>query len=396
MKLRAFPVSASLVIASLFAIIIGCGGGGGGGGSTNATATATTSTATTSTATTSTATTSTSTTSTSTTSTSTTSTSTTAGGTATTSSAGTTGTAGDFPPDKVIYSETSGVNENLSYMDPDGTNNVLIATLSPNFTALAPSPADNRVAFAYSSNGTTNPNYKILVNTSLSQVGAVTVDPATYIFVASMQFSQDGTKIIYVAQTSTGTSGVYVANADGTGTPVRLDEADDASLSPSGQYVVYTRFFSNGEICVKKVDNTGFVRLTSNSAEDFLPQWSKDGTKIVFSSDRTASNFNIFSMLANGTSPTQITTSTEDEYGSSFNNDATFVAFTRLSSNTSLSGVYKIAATGGSETPLLLSSAIRTPVYWTSANGQRGGFGGAASSSGGLSPREQAIIDARR
>ncbi len=275
-------------------------------------------------------------------------------------------------------------------MDPNGTNITPVETLSQNFTAYAQSSADDKIAFAYSSN-VSSPAYQILTNTVLSANGATEIDAGPYVYVQSIQFTPDGTRLVYVAQTLTGTSGVYVANSDGTGTPVRLDEADDVSLSPSGDYIVYSRFFSNGEICVRKLDGSAFVRLTSNSSEDIFPQWSKDGSKIVFSSNRTGSNFNIFLMNSNGTSPVQLTSTSSNEYGSTMNTDGSVVAYTKIGANP---GIYSTPAGGGSETPVFTGTTDAW-IYWTTSNGRRGGIGGLGLSIGRPSLRERQLLVGR-
>jgi Tol biopolymer transport system component len=286
--------------------------------------------------------------------------------------AATTGTLGNFPPDVIFYSRTDGFNETFYRIDPDGSNNTVVASYPSNYTAFAPSPvpADSRVAFAYQPDQFGQEN-GVYVNTSVDATGATTIDAGPFVFVGSMQFNPDGTKLIYVALRATDeNAGVYIANADGTGTPVRLDDADDAHLSPSGTKLVYSRFMSgDSEICLRNTDGTGFAQITSNTANDYYPQWSKDGMQIFFTTDRVDAVPGIWRMTANGTGA-QAVTASNDEYASSPNSDASQVAFIRLSFNSEENGLYVVDVDGSNETPVELQTDISPMVYWTSTNGR--------------------------
>ena len=53
-------------------------------------------------------------------------------------------------------------------------------------------------------------------------------------------------------------------------------------------------------------DGSGQTNLTNNTAGDFDPAWSADGTKIAFSSDRDG-NREIYVMNADGSGQTRCT-----------------------------------------------------------------------------------------
>ena len=112
---------------------------------------------------------------------------------------------------------------------------------------------------------------------------------------------------------------IYVMNADGTGTPRQLtnnsEEERGPDWSPDGSRIVFAcRKGPAGpggaptfEICVMNADGSGEVQLTSNNVPDLTPTWSPDGSQIVFHRTLSAGVSQFFVMNADGTATTQIT-----------------------------------------------------------------------------------------
>lgn len=77
-------------------------------------------------------------------------------------------------------------------------------------------------------------------------------------------------------------------------------------------------------------DGSNATNLTSNTSSyfDFDPQWSRDHSKIVFTSDRNG-NPDIFTMNYDGTGVTALTSSSAFETFGTFSPDGTRIAFTR-------------------------------------------------------------------
>jgi Tol biopolymer transport system component len=75
-------------------------------------------------------------------------------------------------------------------------------------------------------------------------------------------------------------------------------------------------------------DGKNATRLTNNPAKDISPDWSPDGSQIIFSSDR-AGNYDIYVMSAEGEQVdlNQLTDAAFDELDASISSDGTQILF---------------------------------------------------------------------
>jgi hypothetical protein len=107
--------------------------------------------------------------------------------------------------------------------------------------------------------------------------------------------------------------------------------ANSAFSGGNGKIVFESTRDGNYEIYVMNADGTGLVNVSNNSADDHGPEWSPDGSKIVFSSFRVAAgNEEIYVMNADGSSPTRLTTDPSGDFSPTWSPDGTRIAFTSV------------------------------------------------------------------
>ncbi|PRY87110.1 C-terminal processing protease CtpA/Prc [Mongoliibacter ruber] len=95
------------------------------------------------------------------------------------------------------------------------------------------------------------------------------------------------------------------------------------AISPDGSNIAFTY---KGNLFTIPSDGGVATQLTYHDAHDFMPVWSKDGSKLAFASDRYG-NFDVFVMDAQGGMATRLTFHSNDEMPYSFSSDDQSVIF---------------------------------------------------------------------
>ena len=256
-----------------------------------------------------------------------------------------------------VIDPTTGVKTNL-------TNNSVVDA-APAFSA-----DGRKIAFTSNRDG----DYDIWVMdadgsnpTNLtSNSNAFDTDPA---------FSPDGSKIAFVSNRD-GDRAIYVMNVADGSSPTRLTTNIDGiepAFSPDGKKIAFesadTPVFGipTYEIYIMDaVDNDGDgngdnqINLTDNSVTDVAPDFSPDGTKIAFASNRdNYYNYDIWVMDADGSDATRLTTGVARDFNPAFSPDGTKIAFDNDTDGNNVGDNYEvwtINADGSNQTNLTKDS----------------------------------------
>lgn len=306
------------------------------------------------------------------------------GGGGSNGSGGSTG-SGVLPSNVLLYTTTpdSGVTLNVMQINPDGTSKTQVASLGAAFEGFAFDPAvKKQVVFGYSPSGTTNPIFGIYRNAAgiASGTGAVQVVPPQYSYVSSVQVSNDGKFVYYVAAVGLNDTQLFRVPIGG-GSVKTIDFAFSAELNAAGDTVVYDKIPTGGttnQIYISPADGTAPpTALTSDVSHNYeTPQWSKDGTKLVLASDKDNSLFEIYTMAPTAGAPlTQVSNlaNVDKSQGVSLSPDGTMAAFIGISGDTTKAGVYRTASFGTNpitQTQVVVDPNVLNGIYWTGSNGR--------------------------
>lgn len=118
----------------------------------------------------------------------------------------------------------------------------------------------------------------------------------------------------------------------------------------------------NWQIYKVTSDGTGETRLTANSANDRLPQWSPDRKQILFQSDRDG-NGEIYVMAADGQNQRNLTQNAAPDSGPVWSPDGRRVAFVRSLGNNA--EVFVMNADGSGQTNISSHSALDDQPAWS-------------------------------
>ena len=254
-------------------------------------------------------------------------------------------------------------------MNPDGSNVQKISTgtggqVEPKFSkdgtkiVTTKTISGQKDIFIMNADGT---DYKQLTNNSLIKDTPV--------------LSPDNSKIAFGAGTSGGNREIYVINADGSNlvklTSNALYACQEPQWSPDGTKLLYSRIpHPSGtdpayKIYIMYSDGSDQRPVTNNTMHQGQPNWSPDGTKIVFGSDFDG-NYEIYKMNADGTNFVRLTNNLSEDWNPAFSPDGTQISF--VSKRDGNYEVYVMNADGTNQHNVTNNSAFESFNFWTVNN----------------------------
>jgi TolB protein len=247
-----------------------------------------------------------------------------------------TGIENAFPawtPDgsKLIFQSNRSGEWHLYVMNPDGTG---LSDVTPNLKDCRNpsfSPDGKRIVF-YSAMSGNDEIYTM--NADGSGVRNLTNNPARDIH---PHWTPDGKRILFNSlRDDPDAFDIYAMNADGSDvkrlTATKEDETC-AQLSPDGKHMIFLRGSGNGndDIFVANPDATGAVNISkTDTANEGWPSWSPDGTRVLYSSNRTGV-FVVYAANADGSDVHAVTDgmATSEDARAVWSPDGSKIAFTR-------------------------------------------------------------------
>ncbi len=190
--------------------------------------------------------------------------------------------------------------------------------------------------------------------------------------IEGLAWMPDGRKIVYASRRTGSPQELWIVNASG-GTPQPLSVAGENASSPAiariGNRLAYVRSMYDENIW--RLDLSADtrhasgepVKLIASTWLDNAPQYSPDGKKIAFGSDRSGS-FEIWVASADGSNPVQLTFLAGHSGTPRWSPDSRRIAF-----DASVNGnadIYAIDADGGAPRRLTTNPANDTVPSWSS------------------------------
>jgi Tol biopolymer transport system component len=184
-------------------------------------------------------------------------------------------------------------------------------------------------------------------------------------------WSPDGSRIVYVRNTSDGVSqtedrGIYTIAPDGTGRIQLTANGWDSgpAWSPTGNQIAFVSSAGIGaddEIFVMDANGGNRTQITNDPDDDEEPLWSPDGSKILFSSPRSGS-WQLYTMGPTGDNLNQLT-ATDFSSSGVWSPDGAYIAFTRRPVAGNDFSVWIMTASGADET-LVSSGGNNSDLTW--------------------------------
>jgi PKD repeat protein len=219
--------------------------------------------------------------------------------------------------------------------------------------------SNNTPSFTYSAAGTYTAKLTVT-----NAGGANEITQTITVNTAPPPPPQDG--IVYVKDGE-----LYLMNADGSNsTNITNNGANDMqpSVARDGSKVVFvSNRDGNDEIYTLNLSDLAVQRVTNNGDADAQPSWSPDGNRIVYVSNANSGTNNIYIMNSDGSGATQLTNDGANNTQPSFSGDGNRIIFVS-NVNDGNNEIYHMATDGSDVQRLTFSPADDNSPAWSPDN----------------------------
>jgi Tol biopolymer transport system component len=122
-------------------------------------------------------------------------------------------------------------------------------------------------------------------------------------------WSRDGQSVTFLSNRNDGEYGMWTSRVDGSGQP---EPAEGGCLSPDGTRIAYLT--EDEDLWLKDADGSNAVEVAGGSGWYYNAAWSPDGTMIAFQSVIVGPVGNIWIVNADGTGKTRLTGATKNSF----------------------------------------------------------------------------------
>lgn len=207
---------------------------------------------------------------------------------------------------------------------------------------------------------------------TIRRLSGVLVAIVTSIVGAGCGGSEDARPDLAFVSTRDGDYAIFEMNADGGAqhrlTPREVDASSPARLffqiepawSPDASQIAFSSSRTGtSDLYVMDADGTGTRRLTSGKQNDSHPTWSRDGTRLAFERDG-----DIYVMNADGSGAQRISDTTAEEREPAWSPDGTWIAYVRRTPGTAVRELWLMRPDGSERRGLTSQNAtVATPAW---------------------------------
>jgi Tol biopolymer transport system component len=269
---------------------------------------------------------------------------------------------------RIFYGSNTSGSYNIWSVNPDGSSPTQLTTQPSNATgAQRPSVSGDGSKVAYQQFDDNPPNFNRIqiwvMNGDGSGQTQLTTTGDNFLN-TEPGISPDGSKIAFMRVDNTGGPGsatgndIWIMNSNGTGQTQltsSTDEEKSPEFSPDGTKIVYVRATGSNQIWLMNADGTNqHVLLNNPGVQDTGPSWSPDGQKIVY--EDSVNGLSV--MNADGSNPTPLHNGSGQAIMAgdpTWSPDGTKIAFYFVPGGGGSEGIFTVPATGGSNPQQLIN-----------------------------------------